>query len=80
MRCRQSVWSYDIIEDITWSAKTLCCWSFNHVCRQSNSIAHVLARKTKDIDSLKVWLNDILDDISHFVLKDIHLFNKIGFD
>jgi hypothetical protein len=47
---------------------------------QSNSIAHVLARKTKDIDSLKVWLNDILDDISHFVLKDIHLFNKIGFD
>ena len=45
--------------------------SFSHVRRQSNGVAHTLARRARKSSPLSVWMESIPPDISYLVYVDV---------
>lgn len=60
-----------IIYDIISLAFGFDFYAFSFVNREGNKIAHCLAHIQPYDPSLRIWLDDLPDDISHLVLKDI---------
>ncbi len=45
-------------------------FSFSHVKRKANEVAHVLARKAKDIVDSFLWTQFMPPNVIHVLLKD----------
>uniref|UniRef100_A0A2N9I0P4 Reverse transcriptase domain-containing protein n=1 Tax=Fagus sylvatica TaxID=28930 RepID=A0A2N9I0P4_FAGSY len=62
---------YDnIISDTQAEVGSLQWFSFSHVKRKANKVAHVLARKAKDIVDSFLWTQFMPPDVTHVLLKD----------
>ena len=66
------LWEY--IEDILFLAADFQFFYFCHVKRICNVVANALAKNTKDLLGIRIWLEDLPKDISPLVLLDVHWF------
>ena len=46
------------------------CVSFFHICRSGNSVAHFLAKHTKSIDGVFMWMEDVPPQVADVLLTD----------
>ncbi|GMY05786.1 hypothetical protein FCV25MIE_01025 [Fagus crenata] len=60
----------NIISDTKVEVGSLQWFSFSHVNRKANEVAHVLARKAKDIVDSFIWTQFMPPDVIHVLLKD----------
>ena len=60
----------NIIADTQFEVGSLQWFSFSHVNRKANEVAHVLARKAKDIGDSFIWTQFMPPDVIHVLLKD----------
>ena len=60
----------NIISDTQVEAGSLQWFCFLHVKRQANEVAHVLARKAKDIVDSFLWTQFMPPDVIHVILKN----------
>ena len=60
-----------IIDDIYHSSSQLNCCDFCFVNRSCNKVADALAKKAKEGEDFKVWLEDISRDIAPLVASDV---------
>jgi hypothetical protein len=60
----------NIISDTQVEAGSLQWFCFLHVKRRANEVAHVLARKAKDIVDSFLWTQFMPPDVIHVILKD----------
>ena len=58
-----------LIEDAKGLARKLQQFSFSHVKRQGNGLAHALARKAQFCNSLEVWMEAVPPDLEHLYLS-----------
>uniref|UniRef100_A0A2N9HZ83 RNase H type-1 domain-containing protein n=1 Tax=Fagus sylvatica TaxID=28930 RepID=A0A2N9HZ83_FAGSY len=58
-----------LIEDAKGLARKLQRFSFLHVKRQGNGLAHALARKAQFCNSLEVWMEAVPPDLEHLYLS-----------
>ena len=58
-----------LIEDAKGLARKLQQFSFSHVKRQGNSLAHALARKAQFCNSIEVWMEAVPPDLEHLYLS-----------
>ena len=47
------------------------CVSFSHVCRSGNKIAHNLARHSKNVRGLSVWVEDVPPHLVDVLFADL---------
>ena len=65
--------SYENVLDDIWSQSAGFQYvEFSYTSRVCNSVADALAKKAKSGVGFQVWLEDLLDDIAPFVLRDVH--------
>ena len=62
----------NVIDDILVLAADFQFREFSHVKRLCNVVANVLAKKAKDLLWVRVWLEDLPEDIYPLVLLDVH--------
>ena len=62
----------NVIDDILVLADDFQWCEFHHVKRICNVVADMLAKKAKDLLGVRVWLDDLLEDIQPLVLFDVH--------
>ena len=62
----------NVIDDILVLADDFQLCLFNHVKRLCNVVADMLAKKAKDLLGVRVWLDDLPEDIQPLVLFDAH--------
>ena len=62
----------NVIDDILVLADDFQLCVFNHVKRLCNVVADMLAKKAKDLLGVRVWSNDLPEDIQPLVLFDAH--------
>ena len=60
-----------IIKDILSYANSLQSFSFSHVSRQGNVVAHALAQKARLSFPLLAWMEFVPSSISSFVVSDL---------
>jgi ribonuclease HI len=60
----------NIISDTQVEAGSLQWFCFLHVKRRANEVAHVLARKAKDIVDSFLWTQFMPPDVIHVILKN----------
>ena len=60
-----------IIDDIYHSSSQLNCFDFCFVNRSCNKVVIALAKKAKEGEDFKVWLEDISRDIAPLVASDV---------
>ena len=62
----------NVIDDILILAVDFQFCEFSHVKRVCNIVADILAKKAKDLLGVRVWLDDLPEDIYSPVLLDVH--------
>ena len=62
----------NVIDDILVLADDFQWFEFHHVKRICNVVADMLAKKAKDLLGVRVWLDDLLEDIQPLVVFDVH--------
>ena len=62
----------NVIDDILVLADDFQWCEFHHVKRICNVVADMLAKKAKDLLGVRVWLDDLPEDIQPLVLFDVH--------
>lgn len=60
-----------VVQDILHLTSQCSCISFSHVRRQGNVVAHTLAKMCKEMEGLKVWLEDFPLEIATAVMVDL---------
>jgi hypothetical protein len=53
----------------------LQCSSLSHTRRSGNSVAHALARRASECNSVLVWMEEVPPDITHVLLNDLFALN-----
>jgi len=59
------------VKDIMSIIGSLRTFSFSHIRRQGNCVAHALAKKVRFSFPLLVWIEHIPSDVIHFVISDL---------
>lgn len=60
-----------IIEEIQCNGSTLLSSNFQHVCRESNNLAHALARRAVLVADNGVWLEELFNDLEDVFQLDL---------
>ena len=60
-----------IISDILWLCMSFLSISFSHVCREGNRVAHKLAHISKNFNGMRVWLEEVPDEVLADVNSDL---------
>ena len=60
------------VEDILFFVAAFQFFYFCHVKRICNVVANALAKNTKDLLGIRIWLEDLPKDNSPLVLLDVH--------
>ena len=79
--CDQSVVPSSIqhvIEGIGVNLRCFDAWMVSHVCRESNSAAHILARNAKFVIDRVIWVEDTPPIVSAQVQHDVICMNSVS--
>ena len=60
-----------VIEGIGVDLRCFEVWNVSHICRESNSAAHILARNAKSVIDRFIWVEDIPPIVSTQVQHDV---------
>ena len=60
-----------LLKDTMSYVSSLQSFSFSHVGRHSNSVAHALAKRARLSFPIVVWMESVPPDINSFVMLDI---------
>ncbi|KAK9989549.1 hypothetical protein SO802_029788 [Lithocarpus litseifolius] len=60
-----------VIQDIRCLVSSFVSFSFTHVRRQGNNVAHALARWAINSSNSTVWMEDVPPDIQYVVQADL---------
>ncbi|XP_048498228.1 uncharacterized protein LOC125496729 [Beta vulgaris subsp. vulgaris] len=60
-----------VISDILWLCMSFLSISFSHVCREGNRVAHKLAHISKNFNGMRVWLEEVPDEVLADVNSDL---------
>ena len=61
----------NIIQDTKDDTGSLTWFSFSHVNQKANGVAHLLARKAKDVQESITWTHTMPPDVHSVILKDL---------
>ena len=64
-----------VLKDAKVMLQEIQRFSLSHTRRSGNSIAHALARRASECNSVLVWMEEVLPDITHVLLKDLFAIN-----
>ena len=59
------------VKDIMSIIGSLRTFSFSHIRRHDNYVAHALAKKVRFFFPLLVWIEHVPLDVIHFVISDL---------
>ena len=66
-----------LVKDTMLFVNSLRSWSFSHIYRQNNTVAHVLAKKVRFCCSFEVWMENVPPNIFNVILADLPAPKKI---
>ena len=50
-------------------------WVVNHICKNKNSVAHIMAQNARFVSDVNVWVEDTSPVIEQQILYDVSLLN-----
>ena len=62
-----------LFRDILFHVSSMRSFSFAHVVRQSNAVAHALAQRARLSFPFSAWMESVPPDIVDYVTADIHI-------
>ena len=65
-----------LFRDILFYVRSMRSFSFAHVVRQSNAVAHALAQRARLSFPFSAWMEFVPLDIDMFVNVDIHIMDN----
>ena len=67
-----------VIEGIGVDLRCFDAWKVSHICRETNSTAHILARNAKSLLDRVIWVKDTPPIVSAQVHQDVICMNSIS--
>ena len=77
---KASIWENtsfgNVVADILWLGSLCNSIRYNHVRRKGNYVAHCLAKASKEYGSMRVWLEEVPEEIASGVMNDMLYMNE----
>ena len=64
-----------VVEGAKMSLRGFESWAVNHICRNKNSVAHIMAQNVRFVFDVNVWVEDTPPVIEQQILYDVSLLN-----
>ena len=64
-----------VIEGAKMSLRGFESWAVNHICRNKNSAAHIMAQDARFVSDVRVWVEDTPPMIEQQIMLDVSRLN-----